>query len=652
MRLFPRSLPYRLASLLVITHVVLTLVLYLGLNEADKLSINESTNQQREFDSFLISLLTQPLLFEEDFTAEVNSLFTDILVGGKAAYLELNSEEGLILNKTLAPIDTRQLYFNTIDMGSNDDYNNIVLQVGFDQKPLAEKLQKAYDDSLFIVMIFCLLSIVTTFILTYRLVRPIKQLQNMSKEVSSGHIDSSLLLDHPVHEIDQLSQDMESMRLSLRKHSQDMEYISLHDDLTNLPNRRMLYANIDQTLSSAASKSDITNYSLALINLNNFKSINDVYGHHIGDQALIKASQRIAKILDGNTTFARLGGDEFAIFTKNQQLLTDKFIHEIQSQLQQELVLGDIKIRLDINAGIATFPTHASNRIELLQRANIAMYASKREGRTYTIYDETLHTYTAEQFSIRSDLRYTIKKQLFELHYQPKVCIKTGKLHGFEALCRWKHQKYGYISPEVFIPLLEEMHLIGHLSSYVLDTALSQLHSWVEFNPKLVMSINLSPLDLLNPNLIEHLQEKMREYSLRPENIEIEITESANIIDNNFSQQTLEKINDLGISLAVDDFGTGYTSLSYLKDYPISTLKIDKSFVTNMLLSREDQLIVEATINLAHTFDINVVAEGIENQETLQHLKTMGCEVAQGYYFSKPIDSQQATDFIEKFDAS
>ena len=144
----------------------------------------------------------------------------------------------------------------------------------------------------------------------------------------------------------------------------------------------------------------------------------------------------------------------------------------------------------------------------------------------------------------------------------------------------------------------------------------------------------------------------MREYSLRPENIEIEITESANIIDNNFSQQTLEKINDLGISLAVDDFGTGYTSLSYLKDYPISTLKIDKSFVTNMLLSREDQLIVEATINLAHTFDINVVAEGIENQETLQHLKTMGCEVAQGYYFSKPIDSQQATDFIEKFDAS
>ena len=650
MRLLPRSLPYRLASLLIITHIVLTLVLYLGLNRVDKLSISENINQQREFDSFLISLLTQPLLFDEDFSVEVKSLFTDILVGGKATYIELNSDKGPILSKSLTSIDTHKLHFNTIEMGSNDEFSNIVLRVGFDQKPLADQLEKAYTDSLIIVIIFCLASIVTTFFFTYRLVSPIKQLQSMSKKVSSGHIDSSLLLDHSVHEIDQLSQDMESMRLSLRKHSSDMEYISLHDDLTHLPNRRMLYSSIDKALDSNKARDNKTSYSLALININNFKSINDVYGHHIGDKALIISSQRIAKILDSSTTFARLGGDEFAIFTKNQQLLTDKIIQEIQHQLQQELVLGEIKIRLDISAGVAVFPIHAGNRIELLQRANIAMYASKREGRTYTIYDETLHTYNAKQLSIRNDLRHAIENQLFDLQYQPKFCMKNGVLHGFEALCRWHHPKYGPISPETFIPILEEMHLISRLSNYVLETALAQLHHWVKINPKLIMSINLSPLDLLNPDLVEHLNQHMHAHNLSPKNIELEITESADIIDNNVSQQTLEKINDLGISLAIDDFGTGYTSLSYLKDYPISTLKIDKSFVTNMLLNREDQLIIEATINLAHTFNINVVAEGVENQATLQHLKEMGCEVAQGYYISKPVNVQQATDFIHNFD--
>jgi diguanylate cyclase (GGDEF)-like protein/PAS domain S-box-containing protein len=415
----------------------------------------------------------------------------------------------------------------------------------------------------------------------------------------------------------------------------DLEFMAHHDSLTGLSNRTFFHKAFAEKIASPG----FTSAVLLLLDLDRFKEVNDTLGHHIGDKLLREIGPRLERVFtDQEILLSRLGGDEFTVlidgaFDKKMVL---HFSEMIINSLREPIMVDSMKLEIDASIGIAQFPGDGKDSHELLRSADVAMYEAKHKGGGIVIYDRTVDKHTPERLALISELNSAIREGQLKLHYQPKIDLKSGKVSGFEALVRWQHKDMGLLYPDKFIPLAEVSDSIHYLTSEVLHLALQQQKQWFDAGYHLPVAVNLSARNLIDNRCITVLCDLIKKYDVKPGMLELELTETALMHDPETAVSLLRQISGLGIKLSIDDFGTGYSSLSYLRRMPIDALKIDTEFVINMLSNEQDSIIVRSTIALAHNLNLKVVAEGVENGETMKRLKEMGCDLVQGYFISEP----------------
>lgn len=416
---------------------------------------------------------------------------------------------------------------------------------------------------------------------------------------------------------------------------------ALHDELTSLPNRTLLIERIRQSILHA--KRNINPLAILVMDLDRFKEINDALGHHYGDFLLQKVAERLQNIIRESDTLARLGGDEFAVALTNADTEQAKVVSQkITEALQHPFMIEGHSLSIGISIGISIYPQHGNDCDSLLQHADVAMYSAKSTESHYAVYDVAQDHFTLNRLMLMADLRETLQKEeCMTLHFQPKVMIKTNQIQGVESLIRWKHPEMGLIPPDHFIPLAEQGGIIRQLSKWVLKAAVKQLADWHKKGLDLPISVNLSIKDLQNLNLPLMIKELLNDYQIKPSCLMLEITETSMMLDPDHTFEVISNLHALGVQLSIDDFGTGYSSLAYLKQLPAEELKIDKSFVRNMLKDDNDEVIVRTTIDLAKNLGLDVIAEGVETEEIYNYLKRLNCDMAQGYYICKPLPAHE-----------
>ncbi|NSL53699.1 bifunctional diguanylate cyclase/phosphodiesterase [Uliginosibacterium aquaticum] len=429
-----------------------------------------------------------------------------------------------------------------------------------------------------------------------------------------------------------------SLALANARSVQALEFQATHDSLTGLPNRTQLHRDATESLRWIAGSP--RQLALMLLDLDRFKEVNDTLGHRTGDQLLKLVATRLqAAIEREDAMLARLGGDEFAILLRS---VTDadqaqNIARSIVAALRTPIEVEGIFIELGASIGVAVYPQHGGTSHALLRCADVAMYAAKGNASSVSLYDNSHDAHNPRRLAMITELGSAIRSEQLVLHYQPRYSLQEGRWCSCEALVRWQHPKLGFIPPGEFVQFAETSELIRPLTLWVARTAVRQLALWQQTGLCISTSINLSTRNLLDITLPEALAELLREYGLQPGSLELEITETALMTDPDRAMQTIERLAELGMRLSIDDFGTGYSSLAYLKRMPLHALKIDRSFVRDMLHDDQDAIIVRSTIGLAHSLGLQVVAEGVEDPATLSRLREYGCDEAQGYVLSKPM---------------
>ena len=429
----------------------------------------------------------------------------------------------------------------------------------------------------------------------------------------------------------------------LAKQKAEIEYKSRHDPLTSLPNRHT----ISDLLRTAmiATDQEAENLLFCIIDVHGLKDINDSLGHESGDEILRMISERLKDALRSSDKVGRFGGDKFAaILTHSKSAATIELCTRLLSTLDSAFKLDGHSLYIAAALGVATYPEHAENAPALIQKAEIALHKAKATAKDFVIFDAQHDHSNAANVNLSNDLRNAIRDGQLQLHYQAQMDLRSGKIMGAEALARWIHPEHGFIPPDTFIDIAERTGLIKPLTEWVLATAIKQCAEWRKSCRPLTISINLSARNLHDETLTKQITRLIRHWQIIPDQICLEITETAMMADPEHAKQLLDEFDSLGLRLSIDDFGTGYSSLGYLKKLPVDEIKIDKSFVMNMKDDENDASIIRATVGLAHDLGLTVVAEGVENQESLDELKRLGCEIAQGYHISRPIP---ADDFLK-----
>jgi diguanylate cyclase (GGDEF)-like protein/PAS domain S-box-containing protein len=430
-----------------------------------------------------------------------------------------------------------------------------------------------------------------------------------------------------------------------RQHA-ELEYQANHDSLTGLPNRFYLKHRLGMELEMIVDHGQI---ALFILDFDRFKEVNDTLGHHAGDLLLIEFAKRLKQVLTGlGGEIARLGGDEFAIIYTRVRNERDVFwLAELMLRtMQSPFDIEGIKVEIEASLGIAIAPDHGVTPSSLLRCADVAMYRAKKEMKRYCLYDTEHDPYTPERLALMNDLGRAIRNNQLSLHFQPKIDLVTGALAGFESLVRWHHPTHGLLMPADFIPFAEIGEMIVPLTYQVIEKSIKQLQNWKEEGINTSVACNLSTRLLMDDDLPYHIEGFFARYKVDPGCLELEITETALIAEPERAKEILSRIHDMGIRLSIDDFGTGYSSLALLKSLPLQALKIDLLFVSQMLRSEPDAIIVSSTINLAHNLGLKVVAEGVECRDTLEKLRGMGCDQAQGYFIGLPMCTEIAGQWI------
>jgi len=426
-----------------------------------------------------------------------------------------------------------------------------------------------------------------------------------------------------------------------RRYEERLHYQSQHDALTGLPNREKLYQDMELCFQQADAD---RNSALLLIDLDRFREINDTLGHKVGDSLLKLVGPCLAaEMAEMPATVARLGGDEFAVFLPRIRNSHQAVVvgHRLLDALSQEFDLDGFCAHMSASMGIALAPQQAPDHHSLMRYAEIAMYHAKRQMLGLSIYSADYDPHSPKRLAMISELGRAIRESQLSLCFQPKVVLAEGRVYGVEALIRWQHPELGFVPPSEFIPIAELTSLIHPLTAWVMEKSIEQCRSWRQTGLQINVAVNLSARNLMDENIPNMVERLLAKYDLPASCLELEITESAIMSDPVRASRILQHLHDLGVHLAIDDFGTGYSSLAYLKRLPVGTLKIDNSFVRNMLEDTQDELIVHSTIHLAHNLGLKVVAEGVENQALLECLKKMGCDQAQGYFIGRPMSGAQ-----------
>lgn len=418
--------------------------------------------------------------------------------------------------------------------------------------------------------------------------------------------------------------------------------IALHDSLTGLPNRQYLMNSLSYHVNAGLP------FSLLLIDLNRFKQVNDALGHYYGDLLLIEVGKNVAEHIPTDARLFRLGGDEFAIIVTQVELLkVEQTINSIHLALESAFCIESYDLLVGASVGVSLFPSQATDIGKLLQQADIAMYSSKRLTTPYTLYDLTLENNAVEKVNISASLKRAVEQQEFELWYQPIIHLNDNSLYGVEALIRWPRADGSYTSPSVFIHIAEQTTLINQITDWVLQQVSKDIVYFESLGLALCIHINLSAKDLQDPKLIDKTSSLLNG-NLTSQKIMFEITESAMMTNVEQAKMAMAQITATGGTFSIDDFGTGFSSLELLRDLPVKQIKIDRSFISNIHHKDADLAIVKSVIFLSQHLNCAVVAEGVEQIETVDLLKSLGCDLAQGYYYSRPIQITNFDSFIKK----
>ncbi|MEP7054163.1 MAG: EAL domain-containing protein [Actinomycetota bacterium] len=432
--------------------------------------------------------------------------------------------------------------------------------------------------------------------------------------------------------------------------SVEKERLSLHDSLTGLPNRKLLQDRATSALEEAVREDRAA--AVFLIDLDRFKDVNDTLGHHVGDQLLQQVGRRLEGAIRPGDTVARLGGDEFAILLPEirDASVAEEIADRIRKALGEPFALHGLTFDLQGSIGIALCPEHGTDIEVLMQRADVAMYLAKETKARWERYSVDRDRNSPERLGLLGELRRALDEGDLVVHYQPKADLRTGRIIGAEALLRWEHTLRGLIFPDEFIPMAEQSGLIQSITVAVLDTSLKQAAQWRRDGLDLEIAVNVSVRDLHDDHFPEHVAAALTKHGIEPGQLALEITESVVMADAERVIRTLEALDLLGVRLSLDDFGAGYSSLTYLKRLPVSEIKIDKSFVMRMDTDDDDARIVRSTIDLAQGMGMRVVAEGVETAQTWNRLTMLGCDIAQGYYLSRALAADEFCEFVVAHD--
>ena len=442
-----------------------------------------------------------------------------------------------------------------------------------------------------------------------------------------------------------------STDITARKEAeQRVEHLAQHDRLTNLPNRALFLDRLRQGAAHARRHKNIM--GLHLLDLDHFKDVNDTLGHHVGDELLKSVAGRLNASVRETDTVARLGGDEFAIVQTEVNDLrgTTDLAERVIEALSKPFVIEGSRIHTGATIGLAIFPDDATNTDELLQKADLALYAGKAKGRnTYQFFDEKMSAKLRTRKLIEADLRDALSQgEGFDLHYQPLVTLATGRIFGVEALVRWTHPERGPIKPRDFIPVAESTGLIRDLDTWAMRVAMRQLAEWHAAGHRLRLALNVSAAQVLSNGYVALVKKTLKDTGLEPSAIEIEITEDMFLRTRDPAVgKSLRNLHELGVNISVDDFGIGYGSLTYLRRFPISKVKIDASFIHGIGKDAGDEAIVRAVNGLGHSLEMRTLAEGIETAEQVAFLRNEGCDEGQGYFFGRPAPADEMTALLE-----
>jgi diguanylate cyclase (GGDEF)-like protein len=495
------------------------------------------------------------------------------------------------------------------------------------------------------------ISLIAMLAASYRIARsitkPVSVLGALASRVQQGDYSQSAPVDRQ-DEIGELASAFNHMQDGMATREAKITELAYRDQLTGLPNRTLFHDRLEQAAKVANRAGQ--SFALLIINLDRFNEVNVILGHHIGDLLLQEISRRLATILTRDSdTLARLGGDEFAVLIPScDTQCAMVIVHKILETLDQPTLLEGQEVIATGSIGIAIYPEHGDEINTLLRHADIAMNAAKHDNCGYSLFDLNYVEQNQQHLSLLAELRQAIERNEFVLYYQPKVKFATGNIGHAEALVRWIHPQRGMIPPDQFIPYAENTGYVRSITRWVIEEALRQRKQWEEMQLPLKISVNISARDLMNSDLPKLFAELMDKYDASPDWLCLEITESAIMGDPKRALAILEELHSMGFSLSVDDFGIGYSSLAYLKKLPVSELKIDQSFVFHMVDDKDDATIVRSTIDLGHNMGLVVVAEGIENKATWDMLQAMGCDLAQGYYISKPMHADALLKWFEQ----
>lgn len=472
------------------------------------------------------------------------------------------------------------------------------------------------------------------------------KIQQLNAELETRVQERTLQLEESNQELIQ--------EIKERKQLQErLLHLALHDPLTNLPNRALFMERLDQAIAFRKAHPHYQ-FAVLFLDCDRFKVVNDSLGHLVGDELLIAIGKRLQSALRQEDTLARLGGDEFAILVEElptldrAQTIADRILNSLIEPFQ----LSRYEVFTNASIGITLGSFYHEKPEYLLRDADTAMYRAKALGKgQYYIFDPVMHEDALNRLQLENDLRRAVERQEFKVYYQPIISLTTGKIYGFEALVRWQHPTRGFISPIDFIPLAEETGLIANIDLWVLGETVRQLQAWQHqnlINDTVTCSVNLSARHFLQFSFIQHLRELLESTQINPQMIKLEITESAIANQNQATLDILHQIRDCQIELSIDDFGTGYSSLSYLEEFPVNVLKIDRSFIQRIDDPEHQCGLVPGIIGIAHTMGLIAIAEGVETPLQLEKLRGLGCDFAQGYLFSKPLDPQAIAELLAR----
>ncbi|UTA47900.1 EAL domain-containing protein [Simiduia sp. 21SJ11W-1] len=536
-----------------------------------------------------------------------------------------------------------------------DDEQIGLLKAHADNESLQSQIAVTLTTSVFIFLFISALIYLLSFRLQSFITRPISELIGLSNKVTDegdyslrapylGNDEIGALAEDFNRMLEQIEQrdlmlekTVQQRTAELEKLADEFRHRAFHDVLTGLPNRALLAERFGSVV--AHSKRTQEPFGLFLIDLDNFKNINDTLGHEFGDELLKLTSSRLLAALRDEDLVCRLGGDEFLILAEGfkEADSAHRVAEKLLSSVSEVMMVKGKRLDVKMSIGAAIFPMHGDSLTSLKRAADIAMYAAKEAGKNqYKIFHSDMEATAKHRLMVQNDLRSAIKQGELVLYYQPQVDVRKREVYGCEVLVRWRHPKHGLLAPDLFIPHAEESGLIPLIDYHVIEEACRQAKAWLDEGRNLVVSVNLSGLHFRDHKVVQALKHALDVTQLPAEYLAVELTEAVLISDSDLAIQVVGEIKELGIKISLDDFGVGYSSLNYLRTLPFDVVKLDKSFISGILTSPQDQRLTEGIMNLAVSLELDVVAEGVENEAQVDYLQGINCRLQQGYYFLPP----------------